>query len=88
MSGKRIPDDVRQQILAAYRDGELIEDIAANYGTHRNTIRRFVRQAGGPTRPPGGIRRPKVAEREDIAYRGGWVRDGLVMRPVKAGVNA
>jgi len=84
----RIPDDVRQQIVAAYRNGDLVEDIAANYSTHRNTIRRFVRQAGVPARPPGNIRRPKVAEREDLAYRGGWVRDGLVMRPVKAGVNA
>lgn len=85
MTGPRIPDDIRQQIVTEYRDGDPVEDIAARYNASRTTVQRLVRKAGLPARPPGGLQH---YDREDVAYRGGWVRDGLIMRPAKAGVNA
>ena len=72
--GVRIPDHIRNAILDAYEEGRTIRSIAAEFGCGISTVTQFAKDAG--------ISRPASHPFEDLAYRGGWERDGLIWRPV------
>lgn len=78
MTGRRIPDDTREQIARAYLDDERsAADVAREYGVTARTVANCVHEAGELMRPAGRPPQPKVG----IAYTGGWRQDGWIRRP-------
>ena len=75
MTGRRIPDDIRAAIAAAYAAGHTSVEVAKEYGVGSSAVIRIVREYGVKVRPP------HVRASDDIAWTGGWYQDGYVMRP-------
>lgn len=81
MTSKAVPAEVRAEIIKDFIGGDLMEDIAARHGVHRNTIKRFVKEAGIPPRPQGG---DSTLLPTKYSYRPGWVRVGMTWRLEKS----
>ncbi|MER5649724.1 hypothetical protein [Streptosporangium sp. NPDC002524] len=54
--GQRIPAAVRQQVLQAYKEGELVADIATRLKVSRQSVSLIAMDAGLASRPRGGRR--------------------------------
>lgn len=68
--------EVRSLAIKRYVvDGETARKIANELGVSDDSVARWVEDAGHPVR-----RRP--SKDAELAFKGRWVRDGLVMRPV------
>ena len=76
MSRKFISQETREQVVEEYRDGQTAIGIARRHGLSDTTVLRIARAANA-ARPTS---RPTP---EELVYTGGWVRDGLILRPAK-----
>lgn len=91
----RHPPYLRNAALELYRDGATTPEVARHYGLSERTVRAWIKAAGiarrvGPRDPQT---RARIAARlentqrwdynaDELAFRGSWKRDGLILRPV------
>lgn len=69
----------RAEMLARYRDGAPPTALAREYGVTRQTLMHHARAAGIVP-----IHLEDEAPHPEHAYTGGWVRDGMILRPREA----
>ena len=66
-----------EQMLKMRAAGDIYRVIGEHFGVSARTAQRYIT---GATKPA-----PLVPpEHDDLAYTGGWVRDGLILRPAEA----
>lgn len=80
------PSDLRDLAIELYVSGLTHLEVVERVGVSDRKVRDWIREAG-VSRPRGprplAMREAEIAAEEDIAYTGGWVRDGLVWRPAQ-----
>lgn len=55
------PDDIRLAIVSSYQETHSLVQTAARFGCSANTVSRYVRRAGLPLNPSGGMSKPMGA---------------------------
>lgn len=74
------------RIVALYRQGGSIVQVAALVGRSGTTVQKVLRQRGVATRPPGArpanLPRLSILTDPTLAFDGKWVRVGMVWKPV------
>lgn len=69
-------------IVNDYRKGMTVAEVAEKYAMKPWKVTAMLKEAGVQMRPKGKPRStPDSADYDELAYTGGWVRDGLIMRP-------
>lgn len=73
--------EVRSEALDRYAAGDSLIQVARSVNVGGSTISRWARDAG-INRPAGPYARRRTSELPpaDVAYKGEWIRDGLIMR--------
>jgi transposase-like protein len=58
------------ELVAAYRAGAMVKDLAARFGVHRMTVGQHLATRGVDTKPPG-LHPTEVSVAAEL-YRAGW----------------
>lgn len=69
------------EMAADYREGWTQVELADRWDVSPKYVADRLKALGVELRPPGSRPGRQVRHADPLAYRGGWVRDGLVMRP-------
>ncbi|MBG0818994.1 helix-turn-helix domain-containing protein [Planomonospora sp. ID82291] len=80
--GRRIPDQTRQEIVAAYVAGESLRSLLARHQVAAQTIRNIVTEAGVPLRKGGCVRAGKARFDRQAAARlaeDGWTAPAIAI---------
>lgn len=75
--------DEQAEMAADYAEGWTTTELADWWGVSTQYVAKRLKALGVEMRPPGSRPGKRLRHCDEMAYTGGWVRDGLVMRPVK-----
>jgi len=75
---KRVPDDVKREIVARYLQGDMVATIAGENGVSKKTVRNIVRAAGIPRRRQHIPRKVFQGARDAIVTR--YTRGDVVLQ--------
>lgn len=77
------PRELREQAVNDYLAGYPSTEVAERHGVPSSRVRVWVARAGHAMRPRGrsAPRHGLETSADDLAYKGDWVREGLILRP-------